>query len=51
MNHMKIIYSLLFILLYSPIHAGDDFTTEDIYSLKDITHSDVSEDGNRIVLL
>ena len=51
MNHMKIIYSLLFILLYSPIHAGDVFTTEDIYSLKDITLSDVSEDGNRIVFI
>ncbi|HJM71873.1 MAG TPA: S9 family peptidase [Gammaproteobacteria bacterium] len=51
MNHMKIIYSLLFILLYSPIHAGDVLTTEDIYSLKDITLSDVSEDGNRIVFI
>ena len=39
MNHMKIIYSLLFILLCSPIQAEDVFTTEDIYSLKDITLS------------
>lgn len=51
MNHMKIIYSLLFILLCSPIHAEDVFTTEDIYSLKDITLSDVSEDGNGIVFI
>ena len=51
MNHMKIIYSLLFILLYSPIHAEDVFTTEDIYSIKDITLSDVSEDGNGIVFI
>lgn len=51
MNHIKIIYSLLFILICSPIHAGDVFTTEDIYSLKDITLSDVSEDGNRIVFI
>ena len=51
MNHMKIIYSLLFILLCSPIHAEDVFTTEDIYSIKDITLSDVSEDGNGIVFI
>ena len=51
MNHMKIIYSLLFILLCSPIHAEDVFTTEDIYSLKDITLSDVSEDGNGIIFI
>ena len=51
MNHMKIIYSLLFILLCSPIHAQDVFTTEDIYSIKDITLSDVSEDGNGIVFI
>ena len=51
MNHMKIIYSLLFILLCSPIHAEDVFTTEDIYSVKDITLSDVSEDGNSIVFI
>ena len=48
---MKIIYSLLFILLCSPIHAEDVFTTEDIYSIKDITLSDVSEDGNGIVFI
>ena len=51
MNHMKIVYSLLFILLCSPIHAEDVFTTEDIYSIKDITLSDVSEDGNGIVFI
>ncbi|MFL2547795.1 MAG: prolyl oligopeptidase family serine peptidase [Gammaproteobacteria bacterium] len=51
MNHMKIIYSLLFILLCSPIQAEDVFTTEDIYSIKDITLSDVSEDGNGIVFI
>ena len=51
MNHMKIIYSLLFILLCSPIHAEDVFTTEDIYTVKDITLSDVSEDGNSIVFI
>ena len=51
MNHIKIIYSLLFILLCSPIHAEDVFTTEDIYSIKDITLSDVSEDGNGIVFI
>ena len=51
MNHMKFMHLLVLMFAFSPIHAGDVFTTEDIYSLKDITLSDVSQDGNGIAFI
>ena len=51
MNHLKFMHLLVLMFAFSPIHAGDVFTTEDIFSLKEITLSDVSEDGNSIAFI
>ena len=51
MNHLKFMHLLVLMFAFSPIHAGDVFTTEDIFSLKEITLSDVSEDGNGIAFI
>ncbi len=47
---LKKIFSILtLIFLISPSYAKDPFKTEDIYSLKDITFSDVTNDGNGVI--
>ena len=45
----KIFSILALIFLISPSHAKDSFKTEDIYSIKDITFSDMTNDGKGVI--
>jgi len=45
----KIFSILALIFLISPLDAKDSFKTEDIYSIKSLSLSDVSDDGSSLI--
>ena len=48
----KKIFSILALVIFiSPLHAKDSFKTEDIYSIKSLSLSDVSDDGNSLIFV
>ena len=51
MRYNKIIVFLVLIFIFSPLYAENSFKTEDIYSIKSVTLSDVTDDGRGVVFL
>ena len=51
MIQKKIFSILALVILISPLHAKDSFKTEDIYSIKSLSLSDVSDDGNSLIFV
>ena len=42
---------LVLLFLFSPTYALDSFETDDIFAIKSVTLSDVSNDGNSLIYI
>ena len=42
---------LLLLFLFSPTYALDSFETDDIFAIKSVSLSDVSNDGNSLIFI
>ncbi len=51
MNQNKFIFFLVSIFIFSPLHADNSFKTEDVYSMRSVFLSDVSNDGSGLVFI